>query len=57
MSVKGSVNTYRIPGDDLHLVNDVSLLIGRKDVWDIPGVEDHANVLHEGLTLDLVVGK
>lgn len=48
---------YSITSDSLHFVDNLRLLVGREDVGDVARVEDHTDVLHEGLIFDLVVGK
>ena len=47
--------TDLVPGDGLHLLNDLGLLVRGVEVGHVAGVEDHADVLHEALVLDLVV--
>ena len=41
----------------LHLLDDLSLLVGRVQVRYIAGVENHADIFHETLILDLTVGE
>ena len=48
---------YLVPGDGLHLINDISLLVSRVQVGHIARIQNHRDVLHETLILDLVVGE
>ena len=41
----------------LHPLQDLSLLLRLKQVGHLARVEDHADVLHEGLIFDLEVGE
>lgn len=41
--------------DTLYLVNDVCALVGWEDVGHVACVEQHVDVLHKGLVLDLAV--
>lgn len=51
------LKTNSIASYNLHLINDVCFLISREDVGNIPCIENHTDVLHERLILDLVVRK
>ena len=50
-------DTYLSPGDRLHLLNDLCLLISRVEVGHVGRVQNHVDVLHEGLVFDLVVAE
>ena len=41
----------------LHFLDDLRLLVGSVEVRHVAGVENHADVFHERLVLDLTVGK
>ena len=43
------------PRDRLHPLQDVCLLLRQEEIRHFTGVQDHADVLEEGLVLDLHV--
>ena len=49
------LSSHLRPCDDLHFLNDLSLLVWGEQVGDIPRVQDHVDVLHKSLILDLVI--
>ena len=51
------LDAYLVSGGGLHLLDDLGLLVRGEQVRNIGRVEDHVDVLEEGLLLDLRVAE
>lgn len=42
-------------GNDLHFLNNLSFLVSREDIGDIPSIKNHVNIFNERFVLYLIV--